>query len=41
VRRTTLGVKPKKTADGKEGGKKPSTISRARLNALAQPKRRA
>jgi hypothetical protein len=41
VRRTTLGVKPKKTADGKEGAKKPSTISRARLNALAQPKRRA
>lgn len=32
----TLGVKPKKTTQ--EG--KPKTISKARLNALAQPKRR-
>ena len=39
-RPATLGVKPKKGAtDVKD--KKPSTISKARLNALAQPKRRA
>ena len=38
-RPATLGVKPKKNnKDMKD--KKPSTISRARLNALAQPKRR-
>lgn len=40
----TLGVKPKKSVtggqDGKGGERKPSTISRSRLNALAQPKRR-
>ena len=43
TRLPTLGVKPKKTGkDGKDGkDKKPSTISMARLNALAQPKRRA
>ena len=36
----TLGVKPKKTTrENKEG--KPKTISKTRLNALAQPKRRA
>ena len=39
TRLPTLGVKPKKTAkDGKD--KKPTTISKSRLNALAQPKRR-
>ncbi|KAF2486628.1 hypothetical protein BDY17DRAFT_308057 [Neohortaea acidophila] len=39
VRRPTLGVKPKKSVrDGKD--KKPTTISMARLNALAQPKRK-
>ena len=39
TRLPTLGVKPKKTSkDGQDG--KPKTISKARLNALAQPKRR-
>jgi len=44
TRRPTLGVKPKKGSEGavKEKEKKASsTISRARLNALAQPKKRA
>lgn len=45
-RMPTLGVKPKagvkKGGDGekREGEKKPSSISRARLNALAMPKKR-
>ena len=40
TKRPTLGVKPKKSdKDAKE--KKPSVISRARLAALSQPKRRA
>jgi hypothetical protein len=40
TKRPTLGVKPKKgDKDAKE--KKPSVISRARLAALSQPKRRA
>ena len=39
TKRPTLGVKPKKgETDGKD--KKPSVISRARLAALSQPKRR-
>ncbi|KAK3723495.1 hypothetical protein LTR37_001747 [Vermiconidia calcicola] len=39
AKRTTLGVKPKK-GDGDAKDKRPNTISKARLNALAQPKRR-
>ncbi|KAK3713059.1 hypothetical protein LTR37_008744 [Vermiconidia calcicola] len=39
AKRTTLGVKPKK-GDGDAKDKKSNTISKARLNALAQPKRR-
>lgn len=39
ARRTTLGVKPKGTKTTSPV-KRPSTISAARLNALAQPKRR-
>jgi hypothetical protein len=40
TRRPTLGVKPKK-AEGEGKPKNSTMISRARLNALAQPKRRA
>lgn len=41
TRLPTLGVKPKGGAKtGQESKKKPSTISKARLNALSQPKRR-
>ncbi|KAK5173902.1 uncharacterized protein LTR77_002583 [Saxophila tyrrhenica] len=40
TRRPTLGVKPKKGEEVPKE-KKASTISRARLNALAQPKRKA
>ncbi len=39
-RRTTLGVKPKKVEGEPKARKSTTTISRARLNALAQPKRR-
>ena len=39
TRLPTLGVKPKKTGKDEQDGK-PKTISKARLNALAQPKRR-
>ena len=41
TKRPTLGVKLKKSESGDAKEKKPSVISRARLAALSQPKRRA